>query len=141
MIYTPFLNACGSDLFTYQAKDQSGALSNIATGSIAVTCLNDAPTSVNVTQASNEDTQFVFTGGSFSFIDVDSGTVIASGSILSGVTIVSLASTGILRLSGVAVSTGQVIASGSLVNLTYDPVLNGNGTPYATFTFRLTDNG
>lgn len=73
--------------------------------------MNDIPTSINVTQASNEDTQFVFTGGSFPFVDSDSGTVIASGNILSGVTIVSLPATGILRLSGVAVFTGQVIAS------------------------------
>ena len=92
-------------------------------------------------QASNEDTQFVFSSGSFPFIDSDSGTVIASGNLLSGVTIVSLASTGTLKLSGVAVSTGQSIPLASLGLLTYDPVLNGNGTPYATFTFRVTDNG
>jgi hypothetical protein len=47
----------------------------------------------------------------------------------------------VLKLSGVAVSTGQVIASGSLVNLTYDPVLNGNGAPYTTFTFQVIDDG
>jgi hypothetical protein len=98
-------------VFTYRAKDQSGALSNIATGSITITCTSDAPTSVNVTQASNEDIQFVFTGGSFPFFDADSGTTIASGNILSGVTIVSLVSIGALKLSGVAVSTGQFIAS------------------------------
>ena len=103
--------------------------------------MNDTPTSTGVVQSSNEDTQFVFSSGSFPFIDVDSGSVISSGSILSGVTIVSLVSTGILRLSGVAVSTGQFIASGSLGNLTYDPLLNGNGTSYTTFTFRVTDNG
>ena len=34
--------------FTYQAKDQSGAASNIATGTITVTGKNDAPTAANL---------------------------------------------------------------------------------------------
>ena len=34
--------------FTYQAKDQSGAASNIATGTITVTGKNDAPTAQNL---------------------------------------------------------------------------------------------
>src|SRR6185436_17417047 len=34
--------------FTYQAKDQSGAESNIATGTITVTGKNDAPTAQNL---------------------------------------------------------------------------------------------
>jgi VCBS repeat-containing protein len=40
--YTPAANYCGSDSFTYKAYD--GALySNVATVSIAVACVNDAP--------------------------------------------------------------------------------------------------
>ena len=44
--YTPALNFCGTDTFTYQASDGQAQnnLSNVATVSITVTCQNDAPT-------------------------------------------------------------------------------------------------
>jgi gliding motility-associated-like protein len=41
--YTPNLNFNGNDTFTYQVKDASGALSNIATVNIVVHPVNDAP--------------------------------------------------------------------------------------------------
>ncbi len=43
VVYTPTLNFNGNDSFTYQVKDASNALSNIATVNITVNPVNDAP--------------------------------------------------------------------------------------------------
>jgi len=43
VVYTPNLNFNGSDSFTYQVKDASNALSNIATVGITINPVNDAP--------------------------------------------------------------------------------------------------
>lgn len=43
VVYTPNLNFNGDDSFTYQIKDASGALSNVATVNIVINPVNDAP--------------------------------------------------------------------------------------------------
>jgi len=53
--YTPAENFCGEDSFTYKAYD--GALySNVATVTIHVTCVNDAPVAQDDRYTTNEDT-------------------------------------------------------------------------------------
>jgi len=54
-IYTPNADFFGGDSFTYQARDPSGALSNVATVSLLVENQNDAPVASNVTLETNED--------------------------------------------------------------------------------------
>lgn len=47
VIYLPNTNFCGVDYFTYKAKDYLwSSLSNLATGTINITCVNDAPVSL-----------------------------------------------------------------------------------------------
>src|SRR5206468_9042986 len=41
--YTPYANFNGTDAFQYQARDAAGALSNIATVTVTVNAVNDAP--------------------------------------------------------------------------------------------------
>jgi len=53
--YTPNANFNGSDAFTYAANDGS-ADSNIATVTIAVSAMNDAPVAANDSYATTEDT-------------------------------------------------------------------------------------
>ncbi|HET6544928.1 MAG TPA: DUF2341 domain-containing protein, partial [Chryseolinea sp.] len=53
--YTPAANYNGSDTFTYHANDGTGN-SNIATVTITVSPVNDAPVAVNDAYATNEDT-------------------------------------------------------------------------------------
>jgi VCBS repeat-containing protein len=53
-IYTPTLNFCGTDGFTYQANDGS-ADSNIASVTLNVTCANDAPLAVNDAYTTTEE--------------------------------------------------------------------------------------
>src|SRR5207237_2060776 len=55
--YPPNLNFSGTDSFTYQAKDAAGALSNVATVTMTVTAVNDAPVAANDAYSMNEDTK------------------------------------------------------------------------------------
>ena len=53
--YTPDVNFNGSDSFTYQVSDGEGVTSNVATVSIVVVAVNDAPVMSNDIQTTNED--------------------------------------------------------------------------------------
>lgn len=57
--YTPALNYVGPDSFTYRARDPSGTLSGIATVSITVTPVNDAPVAMDDLYMTDEDTAMV----------------------------------------------------------------------------------
>src|SRR5205085_2244240 len=54
--YTPSANFWGSDSFTYRARDSRGADSGVATVSLTVSEVNDAPVAVNDSATTNEDT-------------------------------------------------------------------------------------
>ncbi|MBX3385334.1 MAG: tandem-95 repeat protein [Phycisphaeraceae bacterium] len=58
-IYTPPTNFTGQATFTYQARDPSGLLSNVATVRITVNPNDQPPIAVNDTYTTNEDTQLV----------------------------------------------------------------------------------
>ncbi len=53
--YDPDPNFCGPDSFTYRANDGTDD-SNLATVSIAVACVNDAPVAVDDSYNATEDT-------------------------------------------------------------------------------------
>jgi len=55
--YTPGSNYYGPDSFTYEVDDDDGATSNVATVSITVGDVNDAPVAYNDTASTPEDTQ------------------------------------------------------------------------------------
>jgi VCBS repeat-containing protein len=112
--YTPSSNFNGSDSFTYQAKDPYNALSNIATVSITVNAVNDAPVCTSPQSAStNEDTAL---NGSVVCTDVDNATLAYS--------VVSNPSHGTLTLN----------TNGTF---TYTPAANYNGGD--SFTFKAND--
>ena len=67
--YTPNPNWYGTDTFTYTTHDNSGAISNIATVTITVNPVNDAPTVDNYSSTTQEDT---LTSGTVIGSDVDS---------------------------------------------------------------------
>jgi hypothetical protein len=87
----------------------------------------------------NEDTTYIFTTGNFGFTDPND----TPANNLSAVKITTLASDGKLKLSGVDVTAGQFIPAASITagNLTFVPDANENGSPYATFTFQVQDDG
>ncbi len=107
--YVPNANFNGTDSFTYRVTDGSGATS-VATASITVTAVNDAPVAANSSAAGVEDNAV---GGTVTGTDTE-------GSSLT-----------------FAVATGP--ANGSVVlnangSYVYTPVANFNGTDSFTFT-------
>ena len=107
--------------------------------SITVTSVNDAPAGTNNTVTTNEDTDYTFTTGNFGFTDPND----SPANALAGVIITTLPANGTLKLSGVAVTAGQEISAADITagNLKFSPAANANGSPYATFTFQVRDNG
>jgi RHS repeat-associated protein len=107
LTYTPELNYHGSDSFTFRVNDGQ-ADSNVATVSIAVTAVNDAPIANSQTRTTEEDTALPIV---LSGQDVDGDTL--HYRIVSGP------------------SNGTI--SGSLPQLTYLPAHNFNGPDRITF--------
>ena len=76
--YTPAANYNGADSFTYKANDGT-ADSNIATVTVTVTAVNDAPVAVADSYSTNEDTALTVAapGVLANDTDVDGGTLTA----------------------------------------------------------------
>jgi RHS repeat-associated protein len=110
--YTPNLNATGADNFTWRARDTIPADSNVATVSIQITPINDAPVAANLSLQTDEDVPIAVL---LSATDVDSTSLTF--------TVVTPPSRGTLI--------------GTAPNLTYRPATNDSG-PY-TFTYRAND--
>jgi hypothetical protein len=115
--YTPGPDFFGPDAFTYRADDAGGA-SNVATVSVTVNPVNDAPVAGDDTLTTNEDTTVTVPGPGVlaNDTDVDSAALTAgsAGAALHGTVIVG--------------------ADGSLA---YTPTTNFNGTD--TFTYVVDD--
>src|SRR4029079_15707860 len=110
--YTPAANFNGTDSFTYTATDGT-AVSNVATVTITVTAVNDAPVAVADAATTPEETAVngsVLTNDT----DVDAGTTLTAS-------LVATASNGAVTLN----------ADGSF---TYTPAANFNGTDGFTYT-------
>ncbi|HEX8192845.1 MAG TPA: Ig-like domain-containing protein, partial [Allosphingosinicella sp.] len=148
LTYTPTANFNGDDTLTVTTND--GGASGIDPGltadptneesvsqrTITVSAVNDAPTSANGSVTGSEDDAYVFKAADFPFSDVD-------GHSLSGVRITDLPNGGTMRLDGMAVTDEQVISIADINagKLTYTPVADAVGSPYATFQFKVIDNG
>ncbi|MXW69102.1 MAG: hypothetical protein F4Z61_03990, partial [Acidimicrobiia bacterium] len=116
------VNAAGDGLVaTASATPASGA--------------NTAPTGADRTVTTDEDTAYTFTAADFGFSDAD------PGDTLSGVKITALESAGALALDGTDVTADQVIAKADIDanKLTFTPAADANGSPYATFGFKVND--
>ena len=106
----------------------------------SVKAANTPPTAAGGTVTIDEDTAHTFNAAEFNFSDADPGDALAS------VTIVSLPAAGSLTLApaggggaGVAVTGNQSVAVADIGRLAFTPAANGNGTGYASFTFKVND--
>src|SRR5205823_5409584 len=108
----------GSDSFAFKATDNHGLDSNVATVSITVTAVNDAPVAQDGTLTTAEDTA---SSGTVVATDVDTAT---DGDVLT-YAVVSVPAHGTLTFNS---STGA---------FTYAPDTDFNGTD--SFTFKATD--
>ena len=115
--YTPSLNYTGADTFTYRASD-GGLSSDLATVTITITPVNDAPVAVNDAYTTAEDTALTIPPAGILANDSD-----ADGDSLTTVLV-----------TGVAHGTLSLSANGAF---TYAPSLNYTGVD--TFTYRATD--
>ncbi len=112
LIYTPAHDYNGSDSFTVKANDGT-ADSNIATVSITINAINDAPIVINGAASGDEDVSII---GTLSGSDVDAGTTLTFIKVTNP-------------------SHGSVVITGN--SYTYTPTLDYNGTD--SFTFKAND--
>ena len=98
-----------------------------------IVAANTAPTATDSLVTTDEDTAHHFAESEFNFDDTDAGDTLAS------VTVVTPPAVGALTLDGTAVTAGQVVDEADIGKLVFTPVLNANGTDYASFTFRVSD--
>ena len=108
------------------------SLTSEATGRVAAT---NGPTAAHGKVTANEDTSYTFEAGDFGFSGVNAGDTLAS------VKIVTLPSEGALELDGAAVTTEASVTKADIDadKLVFVPAANGNGAPYASFTFKVND--
>jgi VCBS repeat-containing protein len=115
--YTPAANYNGADSFTYKANDGQ-ADSNVATVSLTVTPVNDAPVAVDDSYITNEDTTFT----------------VAAASVLANDSDVDSAALTVSLVSGPAHGTVTLNADGAF---SYTPAANYNGAD--SFTYKAND--
>lgn len=152
--YTADANYNGTDSFTYKVSD--GELdSNVATVSLTIGAVNDAPQGTSTTVTTLEDTPYVFQLADFGYSDANDlvgaqasrlhadGTSAIQWDNFTAVTLSSLPQAGNLTLNGLAVAAGQRINAADIAAglLIFTPAANANGAAYAGFTFNVQDDG
>ena len=125
--------------FTDDRGDMHSLASDAFPQTGSVEAANTPPTAAGGTVTIDEDTPHTFNAANFNFSDADSGDALAS------VTIVSLPAAGSLTLApdgggaAVAVTENQSVAAAAIGRLAFTPAADGNGTGYASFTFKVND--
>jgi len=131
LAYEPAANETGAKTFEVQASDGL-SLTAKSVVSVVLAPANDAPSLAAISVSGTEDTTVAFAASNFTsaYSDVEQ-------TALASITVVSLPTSGTLKLSGNAVAAGQVISAQNLANLTYVPAANENGAK--TFTVSASD--
>lgn len=147
LTYEPAANANHTPYasFTFQVKDDGGTnLGGVDTDptaktfTINVTSVNDAPAGMDKTITLVEDDPgYPLQVTDFGFTDPNDD----PGNAFAAVKITTLPAAGSLKFNDVVITAGTEIQVGDLANLKFIPDANGNGNPYATFTFQVRDDG
>ena len=134
--YTPPADFSGTDTFDYTIIGGRGGLD---TGTVTVTVnpVNDAPAGGDTTITINEDASHTFAAADFGFTDPGDNPADALFNVIVDVP----PADGTLTLGGVAVTPGQRIPAGQIGNLVFTPTAGANGAAFASFTFRVQDDG
>ncbi|WP_414475512.1 tandem-95 repeat protein [Microvirga sp. M2] len=141
--FTPAPNSTDQGSFQVQAStsaSDAGLGGGTVTATIDINPVNDAPTSTDGRVTLDEDGSYTFGASDFAFADPNDA---AAPNALMSVVIDSLPVRGVLKLNGIAVSAGQEIALADIIGgkLVYTPGPDENGNGYASFTFRVKDDG
>jgi Ca2+-binding RTX toxin-like protein len=108
------------------------------TTTVNVVAVNDAPQGTDAAITLNEDGSRILAAADFGFSDP------AEGDNFAGVVITTLPTNGVLLLNGVPVTVAGTFVTAAQISanqLVFQPDANENGTPYATFTFQVRDDG
>jgi len=148
LVFTPATDANGTGYasFTFQVQD-NGSTANggvnldpsAKTMTINVTPVSSAPVGTSTTVTTLENTGHSFAVVDFGFKDPKD----KPANALLAVKITTLPRAGTLKVNGVAVTVGQLISVATITGskLTFTPATNANGTGYASFNFKVQDNG
>ncbi|MEA2944009.1 MAG: large repetitive protein, partial [Bradyrhizobium sp.] len=119
----------------------AGALTSTRSFSIGVGNVNEAPAGTDKTVTTAEDTHYVFAVADFGFTDPSDS---SAPNALQAVKITTLPGAGgTLTNHGNPVSAGDFIPVADITGgfLQFIPAANANGSPEASFTFQVQDNG
>jgi hypothetical protein len=147
LVFTPKANLSGLYfLCKFQVRDNGGT----ANGGIdldptakvlyiRLTAVNDAPVGTAKTISMTKNTSYTFVVADFGFTDPKDN----PPNTFLAVKITTLPSLGLLTDNGVSVTAGAKVSAADISSgkLKYKPATNGTGTPYASFTFQVQDNG
>ena len=108
----------------------------IGVNGLLVGAANTAPTATTATVTTTEEVSHTFTAANFNFADPDRD-FLASVKIVAPPALAK----GRLTLDGVQVTANQVVTKADLGanKLRFTPATNGFGSPYTTFTFKVSD--
>ncbi len=147
LVFTPAQNGVGPTYatFGFEVEDNGGTAnggvdtSTAVTMTVAVTPVNQAPTTQNTTVTTLENTAYAFKLSDFPFADPND----QPANALQNVIVTSLPGAGALTLGGTSVALNQVVAAADVAagKLVFTPAQNGVGPTYATFGFEVEDNG
>src|SRR5947209_5653231 len=128
--------------YSITVQANAGALSSAQTFSIGVANVNEAPAGADKTVTIAEDNAYTFGVADFGFSDPSDSS--APNSLLAvKMTTVPGAGTGTFTNNGVTVNAGDSVLATDIAagHLVFTPALNANGSPEASFTFQVQDNG
>jgi hypothetical protein len=109
------------------------------TVSITVNSVNDAPAGTDNTVTTLEGNNYVFSVGDFGFSDTSD----SPANALQAVKITTIPGGGVLTNNGVAVNPNDFVSAADIAagHLVFAPTAHANGSPEASFTFQVQDNG
>jgi VCBS repeat-containing protein len=152
LLFEPTINDHNDDVLTITTNDggASGgaAQQDVDTVDIIIDSVNDAPSGTDTTVTASEDDPYVFTAADFGFTDP------ADGNAFSAVSIMTFPAAGTLFLDsdgpgGAAPVDLSTLGAGAFVSvadinaghLYFQPVADQFGANYASFTFKVQDDG
>jgi hypothetical protein len=130
----------GANTYQVTAVGTVGSSNASQTFTININDINEEPQGTDNTVTVLEDGEYTFTAADFGFSDPADST---APDDFNGVFIDSPPVLGLLTKNGNPVGPGDFITAAEISggDLKFTPAANGNGTAYASFTFRVQDDG
>jgi hypothetical protein len=145
LTFVPFTNEFGTSYasFAFYVRDDAVAPAQAALANVLrfdVVPVDDAPTTSDSMIDMVEDQLHIFSVSNFSFSDSLDG---VAANRFESVLIEQTPVQGTLSLDGVPLQNGDVVSAAQIAagQLTFQPVADASGSPYAEIVFRVSDDG